>query len=62
MEKNYANGVLIKAIETQYGEILKVGVNLEKFNENPNVKGWINLDIKKSKSGNYYAELQQERG
>lgn len=62
MEKNYANGVLIKAIETQYGEILKVGVNLEKFNENPNVKGWVNFDIKKSKSGNYYAELQQERG
>lgn len=61
-EKNYANGVLIKAIETQYGEILKVGVNLEKFNKNPNVKGWVNFDIKKSKSGNYYAELQQERG
>lgn len=57
-EKNYAKGVLIKVVETQYGEILKFGINKESFCENPDNKGWVNFDVKKSKSGNYYAELQ----
>lgn len=60
-EKNYAKGVLIKVAETQYGEILKFGINKESFGENPDNKGWVNFDVKKSKSGNYYAELQESR-
>lgn len=60
-EKNYAKGVLIKVVETQYGEILKFGINKESFDENPDNKGWVNFDVKKSKSGKYYAELQESR-
>ena len=60
-EKQYAKGVLIKVVETQYGEILKFGINKESFGENPDNKGWVNFDVKKSKNGNYYAELQESR-
>lgn len=46
--------------ETQYGEIISVGLtkeNLKILGENLNDKGWVNFSIKKSKSGTYYGEL-----
>ena len=41
--------------------IIKLGVNLEQFGENPiNERGYINVELKKSKSGEYYVSLQEE--
>jgi len=55
-EQNFAKGVNVKVVKTQYGEIIKVGVNLEEFGDNPiNDDGWINLDILTSKNGKKYA-------
>ena len=55
-EQNFAKGVNVKVVKTQYGEIIKVGINYEKVGENPiNDDGWINLDILTSKNGKKYA-------
>lgn len=52
----FAKGVNIKAVKTKYGEIIKVGINLEEFANNPiNEDGWINLDILTSRNGKKYA-------
>ena len=62
MEKQFAQGVNIKSVATQYGDIIKVGINTTKIFENPiSESGWLNFDIKKSKTGTYYAELQQKK-
>lgn len=55
----FAKGVNLKTVTTKYGEILKVGIKLEDFSENPiNDKGYINFDIKHGKeSGKPYAEI-----
>ena len=55
-EQNFAKGVNVKVVNTQYGEIIKLGINYEKVGENPiNDDGWINLDILTSKNGKKYA-------
>lgn len=55
-EQNFAKGVNVKVVKTQYGEIIKLGINYEKVGENPiNDDGWINLDILTSKNGKKYA-------
>lgn len=60
-EKIFADGLNIKSKETQYGEIIKLGVNYEKFTEflakYVNERGYVNIDIKKGQSGKYYSEL-----
>lgn len=62
MEKQFAKGVNVKAIQTKYGEIIKVGINTEKiFENNISENGWVNFDIKKSKTGTLYAEIQQKK-
>lgn len=61
MEKQFAKGVNVKVIQTKYGEIIKVGVNTEKIFENQINNGWVNFDIKKSKTGTLYAEIQQKK-
>lgn len=59
MTKNFAKGVNVKAVKTKYGEITKVGVNLEKLGENDCSNGWLNFDILKSKEGKPYAVISE---
>lgn len=48
----FAKGVKIKTVKTKYGEIIKVGINLEEFSNNHiNEKGYINFDILTAKDG-----------
>ena len=48
----FAKGVNVKTVATQYGEIIKVGINVEEFVNNPiNEKGFINFDILTAKNG-----------
>lgn len=55
-EQNFAKGMNVKVVPTKYGEIIKIGVQIEKFSENPiNDDGWINIDILTSKNGKKYA-------
>lgn len=58
-EKQFVKGFKVKPQETKYGEILKCGINITEFcdNNKMNDRGWVNFDIKKGKSGNWYAEL-----
>lgn len=55
-EIDFAKGVSVKVQETKFGDIIKLGVNVEQFLENePNEAGFINIEIKKSKAGKMYA-------
>ena len=55
---DFAKGVNVKTVQTKYGEIIKVGIKLEDFANNYITEsGYINFDIKTSKSGNKYAEI-----
>lgn len=57
-EANFAKGVNIKVVKTQYGEILKLGINYKELGNNPiNEDGWINLDILTSKNGKKYVVI-----
>lgn len=58
-EKQFVKGLNIKTKTTQYGDIIKVGINVNDFcDQNPmNERGYVNFDIKKGKSGKWYAEL-----
>jgi hypothetical protein len=56
----FAKGVSVKVQETKFGDIIKLGVNVEQFLENePNEAGFINIEIKKSKTGKMYAVLSK---
>ena len=59
MTKNFAKGVSVKIVKSKYGEITKVGVNLEKICENDCSNGWLNFDILKSKEGKPYAVISE---
>ena len=59
MTKNFAKGVSVKIVKSKYGEITKVGVNLEKICENDCPNGWLNFDILKSKEGKPYAVISE---
>ena len=55
---DFAKGINVKVQETKFGDIIKLGVNVEQFLENePNEAGFINIEIKKSKAGKMYAVL-----
>lgn len=57
-EIDFAKGVSVKVQETKFGDIIKLGVNVEQFLENePNEAGFINIEIKKSKAGKMYTVL-----
>lgn len=59
-EIDFAKGVSVKVQETKFGDIIKLGVNVEQFLENePNEAGFINIEIKKSKVGKMYAVLSK---
>ena len=50
----------VKSVETQYGDILKISFgeeDLKKLAKHKNVAGWSNWEIKKSKAGTMYMEL-----
>lgn len=54
----FAKGVNVKTQATKYGEIIKLGINLEEFKQNPfNERGWVNIDILTSKEGKKYAKI-----
>ena len=54
----FAKGVNVKVQETKFGDIIKVGINVEQIMENPiNEAGFINIEIKKAKSGAMYAVI-----
>lgn len=54
----FVKGVKVSVQETKYGEIIKLGVNLEEFKLNPvNERGYINIDILTSKEGKKYAKI-----
>lgn len=54
----FAKGVNLKSVKTKYGEILKVGIKLEEFANNPiNERGYINFDILRAKETKPYAAL-----
>lgn len=48
----FAKGMNIKAIKTKYGELLKIGINLEQIKKNPTSNGWFNVIIKRGKESN----------
>lgn len=45
----FAKGINVKTVTTQYGEIIKLGINIEKIKENPTNGDWVNIDLKQSK-------------
>lgn len=59
MDKQFVEGVKLNTKTTQYGDIIKCGINIVDFcdKNKMNEKGWVNFDIKKGKSGKWYAEL-----
>jgi len=62
MEKQFIDGLQFKKPNEKAPAFVKgsISINLNKFMEyadkNQN-NGWINIDLKESKTGNYYAEL-----
>ena len=56
MSDNFAKGVNLKTIPTQYGEMISVGINTEKIFENPMNGQYVNFIFKKAKSGKWYAQ------
>ena len=60
MEKTFAKGIHVTSKTFDNGgEIIKLGINMIDFCENnpTNEKGYINIDLKKSKNDKWYAEL-----
>jgi hypothetical protein len=54
----FVKGMQVKVQETKYGEIIKLGVKMSEFQENPvNERGYINIDILTSKEGKKYAKI-----
>lgn len=59
-QQEFAKGVSVKVQETKFGDIIKVGLNVEEIMENPiNDEGFINIEIKKSKAGKMFATVQK---
>ena len=61
-EQKYPSGTNVKSVKTQFGEIVKIGINLEKFCTNPDNNGWVNLELKHSKDGKPYLTLDTHKG
>jgi hypothetical protein len=47
---------IVKTINTQYGELVKVSISREDFEKNE-VNGWVNAVFKTSKAGKKYLEV-----
>ena len=61
-QQEFAKGVKATKVETKYGDIIKLGINLEQFCENEvNDRGYINIEIKTSKQGQPYVVIQKQQ-
>lgn len=58
-KRQFATGICVKTQETKYGEIYKIGINLENFKNNPQNSGWVNLEILKNKEGKPYVVIDE---
>jgi hypothetical protein len=50
----------VETKNTQYGDIIKIGLgpnDLEMINASKSAKGWVTVDVKLKKDGGYYAEI-----
>ena len=50
----------VETKNTQYGDIIKVGIgpnDFEILNSSKSAKGWVTIDIKAKQGGGYYAEI-----
>lgn len=57
-DKEFANGIIVKTVDTKYGQIIKLSINKDSILNNPyNERGWVNIDLKTAKSGKMYAEI-----
>ena len=57
-ERQFANGINVRAIDTKYGQLIKLGIHKDSILDNPyNDRGWVNIVLKTSKAGNMYAEI-----
>lgn len=57
-ERQFANGITVRAIDTKYGQLIKFGINKDSILDNPyNERGWVNIVLKTSKAGKMYAEI-----
>lgn len=57
-ERQFANGINVRAIDTKYGQLIKLGISKEGILNNPyNERGWVNIVLKTGKSGKMYAEI-----
>ena len=57
-ERQFANGINVRTIDTKYGQLIKLGINKDSILDNPyNDRGWVNIVLKTSKAGNMYAEI-----
>lgn len=59
-EKIYSKGIYFKEVETKFGEILKLSVNVKDFTEflkaNQNEKGYVNIDVLPRKQAGKYGD------
>jgi len=60
-EKNFANGMIVKRRQgAPEFVIANIAINVseltEWLNTNKDERGWVNLDVKQSQNGKYYAE------
>ena len=59
-EKVFADGLIMKKKQFSWGEITTASIKVEefiKFLQQHNKNGWVNLNIKESREGKPYAEL-----
>ena len=63
MEKKFIDGLYVDVKTTQYGDIIKLSFNCEKFTnfmkQNMSEKGYIKVDILSKKDGKKYAVLNE---
>ena len=60
MEKVFAEWLILKSIDTQYGELQKLSVKVEEFKtflDTYDTNWWVNLNLKKSREWKPYIEL-----
>ena len=56
----FAKGIKVKTVKTQYGDIIKLGINVEAIKANPINGEWLNVDLKQSKeTKEWYAALDE---
>jgi len=55
----FVKGVRVRQVKTPYGFIIKVGLKIDEISKLTNSQGYVNLDIKKSQKGNFYASLDE---